>query len=119
MICTFEPARENHCQIWDDFQQQGNVHGIVAVLDGCIVGYGSIVLEIKIRGGKMGHIEDIVAHPRHRNSGIGKLVVDSLFEIARANGCYKVALQCKSENVGFYLKNGLSVSGAAMQRLGC
>ena len=42
------------------------------------MGYGSIVIETKIRGGKMGHVEDIVSHSLFRKKGIGKAVVDSI-----------------------------------------
>ena len=63
----------------------------------------------------MGHIEDIVSHSLFREKGIGKAVVDALFNIAKENGCYKVALQCKEHIVGFYKKCGYEVTGKAMQ----
>ena len=64
----------------------------------------------------MGHIEDIVSHPSKRNAGIGKRIVSALYEIARANSCYKVSLQCQKHNISFYEKCDFKVSGAAMQR---
>lgn len=80
-----------------------------------MVGYGSVVIEEKIRGGKIGHIEDVVSHSLFRKQGLARAVVGALFNIAKANGCYKIALQCKEHNVGFYEKCGFEVSGVAMQ----
>ena len=64
----------------------------------------------------MGHIEDIVSHPNYRKKGLGKFIVDGLFDVAKANGCYKVALQCREHNVKFYEKCNYELSGVAMQR---
>jgi len=114
-MSEFKPSKSEYLPIWNSFCQQSNVHSLVAVIDTQIVGYGSIIIETKIRGGKMGHIEDIVSHSLFRKKGIGKVIVDGLFDIAKVNGCYKVALQCKENNVKFYEKFGYEVSGLAMQ----
>jgi glucosamine-phosphate N-acetyltransferase len=115
-LSAFKPITAEHDAIWAAFDAQPNVHSVVAVSGGRTVGYGSIVIETKIRGGKMGHIEDIVTHADFRKQGIGKAVVDALFEIAEENGCYKVALQCKESSVPFYAKCDYELSGVAMQR---
>ena len=114
-MSEFKPSKSEYLPIWKSFHQQSNVHSLVAVIDNQIVGYGSIVIETKIRGGKMGHIEDIVSHSLFRKKGIGKAIVDGLFDVAKINGCYKVALQCKEQNVKFYEKCGYELSGLAMQ----
>ena len=114
-MSEFMPSKSNFLSIWKSFSEQTNVHSLVAIIDNQIVGYGSIVIETKIRGGKIGHIEDIVAHPLFQKKGIGKAVVDSLFDIAEVNNCYKVSLQCKIHNVEFYEKCGYNVNGVAMQ----
>ena len=61
-MSEFKPSKSEYLLIWNSFHQQSNVHSLVAVIDNQIVGYGSIIIETKIRGGKMGHIEDIVSH---------------------------------------------------------
>ncbi len=114
-MSEFKPSKSEYLPIWNSFCQQTNVHSLVAVIDSQIVGYGSVVIEKKIRGGKMGHIEDIVSHSLFRKKGVGKAIVDALFDIAKVNGCYKVGLQCKEHNVEFYEKCGYEVSGLAMQ----
>lgn len=93
------------------------MHSVAAVLADVVVGYGSVVIEAKIRGGKIGHIEDIVVNSGFRKEGIGKAVLDELYKIAAENGCYKVALHCKEHNVHFYEKCMCNLSGISMQRL--
>ena len=115
-ISEFKPPKSDFPHIWDNLCQQNNVHSLIAIIDEKIVGYGSVLIEIKIRGGKMGHIEDIVTHPNYRKKGIGQSIVDALFEIVKANSCYKVALQCKEQNYEFYEKCNYKISGVAMQR---
>ena len=56
-MSEFKPSKSEYLPIWNSFCQQTNVHSLVAVIDSQIVGYGSVVIEKKIRGGKMGHIE--------------------------------------------------------------
>ena len=115
-ISDFKPPKSSYSEIWNSFCKQSNVHSLVAVIDKQIVGYGSITFETKIRGGKMGHIEDIVSHPNFKKIGIGKSIVNALFDLAKINDCYKVNLQCKEDNVYFYEKCGYINSGLAMQR---
>ena len=115
LISEFKPSKPDFLSIWNSFCEQSQVHSLVAVMDNQIVGFGSIIIETKIRGGKMGNIEDIVSHSLFHKKGIGKAVVDALFNIAKENGCYKVALQCKEHNVKFYEKCNYEISGVAMQ----
>lgn len=115
-MSAYLPAEDSYDAIWDVFAAQPNVFSVVAIENEMVVGYGSVVIESKIRGGKMGHVEDIVTHPDRLNKGIGKSVVNSLYEIARSKGCYKVSLQCQQHNIPFYEKCDYKVSGSAMQR---
>ena len=75
------------------------------------------MIESKIRGGKLGHVEDIVTHPEQRHKGIGEAVLTALYEVAHSKDCYKMVLQCQQHNVGFYEKCGYEVGGSAMRRL--
>jgi glucosamine-phosphate N-acetyltransferase len=71
-----------------------------------VVGYGCLVVEQKIRGGRLGHIEDIVSHSNYHQQGLGKQIVTQLVKIAKQEGCYKVVLNCRLQNEGFYKKCG-------------
>ena len=116
-ISKYKPSKSKYPKIWNKFKNQKNIHALVAISDNIIVGYGSIVIETKIRGGKMGHIEDIVSHKDFRKNGVGKAILDKLFALAKKKGCYKVALQCKKHNIAFYKKCNYKVSAITMQRL--
>ena len=115
-MSEFKPLKSEFSSIWNSVCEQSNVHSLVAVMNNQIVGYGSIVIETKIRGGKSGHIEDIVSHSLYRAKGIGRVILDVLFDLAKENGCYKVSLQCKEHNIEFYEKCDYELSGVAMQR---
>lgn len=115
-ISNFKPSKSGYGVIWDEFENQSNVHSIVAIINGVLVGYGSVVMETNIRGGKTGHIEDIVSHIDYRKKGIGKAIVDELFKVTMSTGCYKVVLQCKEDNIDFYRKCGYEISGPALER---
>ena len=112
----FKPSKSDFPLLFDSLCRQSNVHSLVAIVNDEIVGYGSIVIGTQIRGGKMGHIEDIVSHPNYRKKGIGKTIVNALFDVAKAKGCYKIALQCQEHNVEFYQKCNYEISGIGMQR---
>ena len=70
-----------------------------------IVGTVTILKELKILHNlkKVGHIEDVVIHEKYRGYGLGK----KLIEIAKneCEDCYKIILNCKDHNIGFYEKN--------------
>lgn len=107
--------------IWSAFQAQPHVVGMVAVTEehGAerVIGYGSLCVDIKIRGGSIGHIEDIVVAPNFRGRGVGSLVVRSLMALASERKCYKVALECRDEKKAFYAQMGFVHSGCGMSLL--
>lgn len=115
-ISPFEPPADAHDSIWSVFSTQPNLAGLVVEDSGIPVGYGTVLIEQKIRGGKVGHIEDIVMHSLHRGKGLGKALVEALSTRAFELGCYKVALHCQAHNVAFYEKCGFVSSGSSMQR---
>lgn len=116
-LSIYEPSPESHDEIWSRFSDQTNSFPIVVLSDELVVAFGVLLVENKVRGGKLGHIEDVVSHPEKRGIGAGGLVVRELMELAEAHGCYKVALHCQVHNVGFYDKQGLIANGKSMQKL--
>ena len=105
LISKFNPPKSKYDKIWECYVDHRDNYGVVA-LDhfGKVVGYGSLLLNYKIRGGIMGHIEDIAVHKDFQNNGIGKLIINALYEIGKKNQCYKLSLSCKKENLNFYKK---------------
>ena len=116
LISEFKPSKNEHQKIWESLRRQKNFQSFVAVMDDNVVGYGAIFIISNIRGGKLGQVEDIVSHPDFSKKGVGKMIMDTLFMVAKANGCYKIALQCKEHNVEFYKKCKYEINGISMQR---
>jgi len=116
-ISLFEPKKNIRQEIFNEFISQSNVSGFVYVLEDTIVGYGSLVFETKIRGGRVGHIEDIVVNTKFRKKNIGLKIIHHLIDESKKRKCYKVSLVCKEHNVTFYKKCGLTVDGISMSEL--
>tara|TARA_B110000483_G_C18097371_1_gene504410 strand:+ start:58 stop:480 length:423 start_codon:yes stop_codon:yes gene_type:complete len=115
-ISHYSPPKEKYDDIWFRFNLQNNVFPIIAINDGLVVGYGTLSTEFKIRGGKIGHIEDIVIDQNYEGKGLGKKILDSLYQIAKTENCLKIMLQCTNKNTKFYEKCGFIINGLAMQR---
>lgn len=81
-----------------------------------IVGTGTLSLEYKFihECAIKGHIEDIVIDESLRGKSYGKRLLDELFMLSKELGCYKTALCCKDEIVGFYEKCGAERKGSEM-----
>lgn len=109
-------------QFEDRFQElssYGSDHVVCVIEDkqsGKIIATGSIFIEKKFlrNCGKVGHIEDVVVDARARGMNLGKKVIEYLTDYGQAMGCYKVILDCSSENTGFYEKCGLMQKGICM-----
>src|SRR5579872_7500861 len=67
----------------------------VAVLDSKIIGAATIFVEQKFihKGGKVGHIEDVVVSKEHQGEGIGLKLIKALIRYAEKKGCYKTVLE--------------------------
>ena len=115
-VSIFQPSPEIYDEIWTSFSSQPNSFPIVALSEGEVVGFAVLLVEQKVRGGKMGHIEDVVSHPDFRGLGVGRLLISELADIASTMGCYKVALHCHTQSVGFYEKCGFHPNGNSMQK---
>ena len=115
-LSPYSPPRDKYDSIWSSFNSQTNVYSRVAIHKDVVVGYGAIIIEEKIRGGKLGHIEDIVSHPNFRWQKIGGTIVKTLYEIAITNNCYKLTLHCGNDQAGFYEKCLFKIAGCSMQK---
>ncbi len=50
----------------------------------------------------------------YRGQNLGRLIIETLKEIGRSKGCYKVILDCVEENIPFYVKCGFVQSEVRM-----
>ncbi|KAL9261554.1 Glucosamine 6-phosphate N-acetyltransferase-like protein [Drosera capensis] len=94
-----------------EISTHGNDHLICVIEDEDsekIVATGSVFIEKKfIRScANVGHIEDVVVDASVRGLHLGKKIIDFLTKHAESEGCYKVILDCKEENIPFYEKCG-------------
>ena len=89
----------------------------VAEVDGKVVGSTTLLIEQKFihKGGKVGHIEDVVVSKEFEGRGIGIKLVTSLLEVAKAKNCYKTILDCKQELIPFYERIGFKQESNQMR----
>eukprot|EP01028_Stygiella_incarcerata_P012001 TRINITY_DN719_c0_g1_i7.p1 TRINITY_DN719_c0_g1~~TRINITY_DN719_c0_g1_i7.p1 ORF type:complete len:109 (-),score=27.19 TRINITY_DN719_c0_g1_i7:143-469(-) len=95
-----------------------HLHVHVAVRDEEIIGCATLVLEQKLIHdfSTVGHVEDVVVSDTARKLGIGKKLLDALYEDAKQCNCYKVILDCKDELVPFYEKAGYQAKERQMRK---
>ncbi|AAS53881.1 AFR510Wp [Eremothecium gossypii ATCC 10895] len=84
---------------------------------GRVVATGNIIIEAKLihHCGLVGHIEDIAVASDQQGKRLGMLLINTLTEIGRNAGCYKIILDCDPQNADFYKKCGFSQAGLEMQ----
>lgn len=89
---------------------------VIADENNKVVATGMIVVESKlVHGcGKVGHIEDIAVAENQRGKKLGFYLINELSKIGKAEGCYKVILDCSEHNVEFYEKCGFNSFGSCM-----
>ena len=120
VISDFYPNRNSEEIIWESFINQKDVYSCIALdsdaksFERKLVGFGSLHLSRKVRGGVIGFIEDIAILENYRGKGIGKLLLKKLITKAKEESCYKLVLECKEENSVFYQKIGFKKSGLSM-----
>ena len=88
---------------------------LVAVDGDKVLGFGSLIIYQRLRGGKTALLEDIVADRSLRRSGVGSMIVSELLAHARRQGCFKVILEANEESEPFYTTFGFERGGALMK----
>ncbi|GAA5820496.1 hypothetical protein JCM3770_002274 [Rhodotorula araucariae] len=83
-----------------------------------LVAQATVFLERKfLRGaGTVGHIEDVVVHPRMQGKKLGLKLVEALTALSEACGSYKTILDCDPKNEAFYAKCGYENKGCEMAK---
>jgi ribosomal protein S18 acetylase RimI-like enzyme len=117
-ISDFRPNVETYERNLISYVSQDNLVAVVIEdLKGDVIGFGSLLLEKKLRGGVLGHVEDIVIAESHSGAGVGKHLVNHIVDLAVQRDCYKVTLSCSADNQKFYEKCGFNQNGSAMSLL--
>lgn len=120
-MASYKPSVEQHQLIAERFFSQDWVHAVVAVHRGShfpdqVIGFASISFEMKIRGGVIGHVEDVVVDGRWRRRGVGKALLDALQEESLRRNAYRIYLECSESSSDFYVSCGFVRSGLSMSR---
>jgi len=115
-ISPFMPNQSDFEDIWTSFFMQKNVYAVVCENSkNDVVGYASIMVQTKIRGGRQGHIEDVVVNKTYRNQGIGTFLIKNLIDYAHQKRCYRIILETNDENKRFYFNLGFEYAGSALK----
>ena len=80
----------------------------IAYEDKNIIASGTVFIETKIihTGKNVAHIEDIVVDIQYRKLGISAKIIELIKKFSFMNNCYKCILDCHSDLIPFYIKNG-------------
>lgn len=101
-VSAFEPKNKGLDQLAKSFLADKNRYACVASTEGRVIGFGSIFLLHRIRGGCSAVVEDVVVDEDFRHCGVGKRLMSELLEYARNEGCFKVTLVASEHNIPFY-----------------
>ena len=99
------------------------VYRFVAVDGEQVIGTATLVTHAKLlhNGSKAGQIEDVAVLPEYQHKGVGSKLLEACKQQAKDAGCYKVQLQCDSENIvaEFYRANGFCGTRYLTMRWDC
>ncbi len=85
-------------------------HFLVAKIGSEVVGYVGVYVILD-----EGQISNIAVLPSFRGRGIGKMLLDALFELCSKLGCQKITLELRKSNtsvLGLYKKCGFEIVGS-------
>lgn len=109
-LASLKPCDLTEEQAIDVFRKRmrQKIQTYVALMENRIVGTASLIIEPKFinTGGVVGHIEDVAVHQAYQHHGVGGKLVQHLLDVSRAQGCYKVILDCAEGVIPFYEKLG-------------
>lgn len=94
-------------------------HVVVGTIDGTIVGYGVVRVEVLADGGRLGVIHDLFTLAGARGVGVGEDMMNALIDWCRADGCFGVdslALPGDRHTKNFFESFGLVARAIVVHR---
>ncbi|KAG2480628.1 MAG: GNAT family N-acetyltransferase [Thaumarchaeota archaeon] len=110
-------TEEKSKEIFNKIKSNPNHVVFVAVLDSKVIGSTTLLIEPKFihKGGKVGHIEDVVIAKEYQGTGIGEKLINFVLDHAKQNQCYKTILDCTDDVKQFYEKIGFKKHSNCMR----
>lgn len=110
-------SEEKSKEIFNKIKSNPNHVVFVAVLDSKVIGSTTLLIEPKFihKGGKVGHIEDVVIAKEYQGTGIGEKLINFVLDHAKQNQCYKTILDCTDDVKQFYEKIGFKKHSNCMR----
>ncbi|ODQ65288.1 acyl-CoA N-acyltransferase [Nadsonia fulvescens var. elongata DSM 6958] len=120
VLTTVGPiSKEEFATQFQYWKKQNDTYYVIVITDAKnqVMAIGSVIIERKLihQCGLAGHIEDIAVASDQQGKKLGLHLINTLTNIAKTAGAYKVILDCSIENVGFYEKCGYKNVGAQMK----
>lgn len=114
-VSQFNPENVNLDQLATDFERNENSYACVALSNNKVIGFGSVFIINRIRGGCSAVIEDVVVDESFRRKGIGRLIIKMLLDYAKEQNCFKVNLVAAEHNILFYESLGFKEDNRNMK----
>lgn len=114
-VSQFNPENANLEHLATDFLENEGAYACVAVYDKRVIGFGSVFILNRIRGGRSAVIEDIVVDGGFRRRGVGRLIINKLLGNAKEQNCFKATLVAAADNTLFYKSLGFNEDFPSMK----
>lgn len=114
-VSVYRPDSAKVFELGRIFAEQKDSYACVAAHDERLVGFGSLFVLNRIRGGRSAIIEDMVIAADMRGHGIGRLVLEDLIGQAQKMACFKVTLESSEMAREFYRAAGFEIGGHVMK----
>lgn len=114
-VSAYLPDADTALSLAKAFTAQTTSYACVAIQDGRPVGFGSVFILSRLRGGLSAIVEDVVVATPMRGNGIGRAIMIALVEFARGRGCFKVTLEASISAEQFYYTVGFRKAGRVMK----
>ncbi|KAI9636608.1 acyl-CoA N-acyltransferase [Dioszegia hungarica] len=105
-VLTVAPklSSQSYADTFNHLRSCPNTYFTIVIIVSC----GSIIIERKFvrSSGLVGHIEDIAVSKSMQGRKLGLKIINTLEEVGRGQGVYKIILDCSKENIPFYEKCG-------------
>ncbi len=114
-VSAFRPSADEVPGLALAFSSLSNCYACVATRGDRLLGFGSVFLLTRLRGGRSAIIEDVVVASDMRGHNVGRQIIDALLDFAKLQGCFKVSLEAAEPAEQFYRRVGFEPAGKVMK----